>query len=109
MSTHRSVSLSERSSSLSSACAFHLLYLSISSTRHDVFLAFRMNLCFSSSFALGLCVVEGDGGKGEKGRGGRGRWRKRGEGGEGVDEREGTKQIGIKREKKREGRRERGK
>ena len=38
---------------------------------------------------------EGGGGRGERGRG--------------VDEREGTKQIGIKREKKREGRRERGK
>lgn len=53
--THPSFSLSERSSPLSPPSAFHLLYRSMSSVRHEFFLAFLMKRCFSSSFAFGLC------------------------------------------------------
>ena len=36
--------------------AFHRRYLSIRSVRQEFFLAFFMNLCFKSSFAVGRCV-----------------------------------------------------
>ena len=42
-------------SPLSPPSAFHLRYRSIRSTRHAFFLAFLMNRCFRSSFALGRC------------------------------------------------------
>ena len=50
---------SELDSAVRDCSAFHLLYLSTSSVRYEVFFAWRtISLCFSSSLAVGLCGRE---------------------------------------------------